>query len=478
MAEKKWRNISFSEETISAIFIIAFVSFFILANFIAGFSLPVYLFSILAGGLIAFAFPRSGLYAIIFLTFIFERFFTLQSVFIGRAEYKIYPLDVIFGAVILGTLLQILIKKVKTNFKKNDLLPVLFIGLAGIYFGLSVFALGNDFSLSFSSLKNYGFYSLFYFLILFLFDTKEQLMRFLKFAFAGAVGIVFFEIYGILTGHGLWSEFTPLSTEGVRTLAFTHAFYLSLSLIFALAYISFKKGGLSRLFLFLTPVWAVGIIGSMMRHLWISILAAAVFLFFTLPKRNKIVLGKLIFFKYAPAIVFLAVWLFYLSFLLPHSSFNRGFSEISGVLSDRVHSIAAASDESIAWRNAVWSEAFEKYAQNPVLGLGFGDKIFIEMGEYRDYVEVRNIHNSLLAMLFQMGMAGFAIFIFLISRLFKNVYQKQFSDIDLNFIKFSILGIFVFQLAAFLFQPYLEANLLGIFFWINLGIMRKLGEIV
>lgn len=470
-----WKN-KIHPESVSAIFIIAFVSLFILAGFAVGFSLPLYIVAMILGGAITFLYPRSGFYAIIFLTFIFERFFTLQSVFIGRTEYKIYPLDIIFGAVILGTLLQILIKKIKTNFKKNDLLLILFIGLAGIYFVLSVFALGNDFSLSFSSLKNYGFYSLFYFLILLLFDAKEHLMRFLKFAFAGAVGIIPFEIYGILTGHGLWSEFTPLSTEGVRTLAFTHAFYLSLSLIFVLAYVAFKKGRLSKLFLFLAPVWAVGIIGSMMRHLWLSILAAVVFLFFTLPKRNKIALGKLIFIKYALAIVFLAVLLFYLSFLLPYSSFNKGFSEISGVLSNRIHSIASTSDESIAWRNVVWNEAFEKYAQNPILGLGFGDKIFIEMGKYRDYVEVRNIHNSLLAVLFQMGLVGFAVFIFLISRLFKNIYQKQFSDIDLNFIKFSTLGIFVFQLTAFLFQPYLEANLLGIFFWINLGFMRKLYE--
>ena len=83
MIEIKSKN--FHTETASAIFIIALVSFFILANFTAGFIFPLFLAVMSAAFLIALFYPRAGLYAVIFLTFIFERFFTLQPIILGRA---------------------------------------------------------------------------------------------------------------------------------------------------------------------------------------------------------------------------------------------------------------------------------------------------------------------------------------------------------------------------------------------------------
>ena len=67
------------EELILAITGIVFVSIFILTNFIFGFVWPLY---VLAAGFLLFfsiIYPRSGLYALVFLTIIFERFFTLFS---------------------------------------------------------------------------------------------------------------------------------------------------------------------------------------------------------------------------------------------------------------------------------------------------------------------------------------------------------------------------------------------------------------
>ena len=85
-----------SVETSTVIFIIAAVSLFVLSNFIVGFSLPLYLFAVLFGFALSIVFPRSGFYAIVFLTVVFERFFTLVPIYWNRAEYKIYPLDILF----------------------------------------------------------------------------------------------------------------------------------------------------------------------------------------------------------------------------------------------------------------------------------------------------------------------------------------------------------------------------------------------
>ncbi|MFA5993534.1 MAG: hypothetical protein WC823_01090, partial [Parcubacteria group bacterium] len=77
-----------SVETVSAIFIIILVSLFVLANFVVGFVWPVFILTMLIGFMLAAIYPRSGMLAIVFLTMVWERFFTLQTFFIGKSEYK------------------------------------------------------------------------------------------------------------------------------------------------------------------------------------------------------------------------------------------------------------------------------------------------------------------------------------------------------------------------------------------------------
>lgn len=462
-----------SSEIMSAIFIIAFVSLFILAGFVIGFNLPLFIVAMAIGAGIALAFPRSGLYAIIFLTFIFERFFTLQPIIMGRSEYKLYPLDIIFLAVIIGALFQILQGKIKLNFKKSEYFLIGFIILAAVYFLVSVYVLHNDFSLAFSSFKNYTFYALFYFAIILLIENKEQLYRFLKFALAGAVGIIFFVIFGFLNGTGLWSEFTPLSTEGVRTLAFPHAFYLSMALIFAIVHLTFQKVKHAQIWSFLIIIWTLGIIGSMMRHLWISIIFAVIATFFIIPKKYKVRLFG-VSTRFLMVAIIAIVLMFYAANLFSASEFSNNVAEISNVLKSRAVSLADSADESIFWRNLVWKEVLSEYARSPILGLGLGDKIFVDSGSYQDFIELRNIHNSFFALLAQMGILAFGLLLTFVWILVREIWNKVYNDNNLNIIKFSVLGILVFHLIAFMFQPYLEANLLGIFFWINLGLLGVL----
>jgi len=470
-------------ETMGAIFIIALVSFFILANFAVGFIFPLFLIIMSVAFLITCFYPRSGLYAIIFLTFIFERFFTLSPIILGRAEYKLCSLDIIFLGVIGGIIFNWLSRKNPSSIlplKRGggilvaDYFLIAFIVLATIYFFFSVFVLKNDFALAFSNFKNYAFYSLFYFAILFLIDSKKNLVQLFKFALAGAIGIIFFIVYGILSGSGLWSEFTPLSTEGVRMLAFPHAFYLSMAMIFSLGWIYFKKDNFSKYFPYLAVIWSVGIIGSMMRHLWIGLFIAVIFLYFILPQENKIVFRKAII-KYSWVILTIFVFVFYIAVLFPHSNLNKNSIEVFSVIKNRVISTTNIYDESISWRNAVWHSAIKEYTESPIFGLGFGKKIFIEIGSYKNLVEIRNIHNSFITLLVQTGFLGTGIFIFFIWDVIKESFKKarvSVSD-NLNIFRFTALSILIFYLIIFMFQPYLETNLLGIFFWINLGILRS-----
>ena len=421
MIEIKSKN--FHTETVSAIFIIALVSFFILVNFAAGFIFPLFLAVMSAAFLIALFYPRAGLYAVIFLTFIFERFFTLQPIILGRAEYKLYPLDIIIIGVIGGIVIQKIFPLFQEGIRRDfrvkgrrvaDYFLMSFIALSAVYFIFSAFVFKNDFALAFSSFKNYAFYSLFYFAVLLLINNKETLARLLKFAAAGAAGIVFFVVYGILSGSGLWSEFTPLSTQGIRTLAFPHAFYLSMAVVFSLAYLAPDKSARAKKYLyFLVPVWIAGILGSMMRHLWIGLFISIISLYFIAPRKNKAALRKIAA-NYFLAVLAIAVFIFYAVALFPYSGLSKNSTAALNAIGNRIASTANVYDESILWRNAAWNSALKEYARSPILGLGFGRKVFIEIGRYKNLVEIRNIHNSFLALLVQTGIweRGFSYFLY------------------------------------------------------------------
>jgi len=428
------------------------------------------------GAVIALRYPHAGLYAIISLTFIFERFFTLVPIVMGRSEYKLYPIDVLFGAVLVGTIFQFVGGVLKAKLRKLDLLLATFVALSVGYFFISAFVLKSDVALAFSTAKNYAFYSFFYFVAYFLIDNKERLKELLSVVFASAMGILWFVFYGLAVRHGLWSDFTPLSTEGVRTLAFTHAFYLCMALIVSLVYMAHKSDLFSKWMMIVMPFWVIGIVESMMRHLWISIFVAIVFLIIMFARAQRQRLQQYAK-KYAVVAVMLLVVVFYGATLFPRSAayetLNNGFS----MLSNRVTSVTNTSgDESIVWRSAVWQQSVKLYLDSPVFGIGLGKKVSVEIGKYRDFVEVRNIHNSFLVILVQLGIVGFGLIAVLVATLGWKVFKKKFDDEVLQMAAYATLGILVLQLVAFVFQPYLEANLLGIFFWMNLGVLRRMYE--
>jgi O-antigen ligase len=492
-------QLKLNTETISAIFIIALVSVFILTNFLSGYILPLFLITIAVASVLAFLYPRSGVYATIFLTFVFERFFTLQPIILGRTEYKLYPIDFILGAVILGIIWKMILGNLslrsrlgarsnpelnswdchvvpsstndrtarKDKLNNSDWLMVLFVIISGIYFLASALFTQSEFNLAFSSFKNYSFYSLFYFVIIILFQSKEQILSLFKFALAGGVAIIFFILWGIFTGTGLWSEYTPLSTEGVRLLAFTHGFYLSLALIGMFAAFIYQRG-LSKAYYFLFGIWTVGILASMMRHLWVALAVALLGLFLLSGKIQKINFQKLVV-KYFFGVLAILILTWYLGIIFPYSTFEQANSTVQSVLNQRLGSLGSVStDESFAWRNVVWRQAYNEYVNHPVTGIGFGKYVSMEIGDYRDYVEVRNIHNSLLVILVQMGIIGITIFVSFIFLIGKKLIFKK----DKDWMDIAIITLMIFYFGVFMFQPYLETNLLGIFFWMILGLAR------
>jgi hypothetical protein len=65
-----------------------------------------------------------------------------------------------------------------------------------------------------------------------------------------------------------------------------------------------------------------------------------------------------------------------------------------------------------------------------------------------------------------MGIVGLSIFGLAIYFIGKQLLFKK----EKKWIDISIITLLIFYLGVFMFQPYLETNLLGIFFWIILGL--------
>ena len=463
-------------EAITAILIIAAVAVFLFVNFVTGYSLAAYVFAAVFGFALSLFYPRSGFYAIVFLTMVFERFFTLVPIYWNRTEYKIYPLDILFGGVILGAAVQYFSDRKKIEFKTVDWLVGFFILASAVYFFVSVFFLQADFSIAFSTFKNYAFYGLFYFAVRFLFQDRAKLMSLIKFILAGAISVIIFIVVGVLHGEGLWTEFTPLSTAGTRILAFPHAFYLSMAALIALSWIAFKRDNFSNFLKVIIPVWTIGIVGSLMRHLWISLFVSIFVLYFFLPEANRRKIRNL-FVHYLFAGIVIAILLSYLAFLFPNSAVSKVFSNALSVTGTRFVSTAQISaDESLNWRKSVWQSTWQEYKNSLAFGLGYGKKVSVEIGtKYKDFVEIRNIHNSLLTIFIQMGLWSAALLGFVFWLLAGPMVKRNIQNIspDDQFLRIVFLALFVNYLVAFLFQTYLETNLLGIFFWIIMGSLQN-----
>jgi len=460
-------------ETFTAIFIIAAVSVFIFVNLIAGFNLPLYIFAMAFGFALSILYPRSGVYATVFLTFIFERFFTLAPIYWNRVEYKIYPLDILMIGILIGIFFQFLSGKIKFRFKGTDFIVAAFFLLSFLYFILSISVWHGDFAISVSAFKNYAFYGLFYFIIRFLFSQKEKLFEFLKFLLGSAVVVTVFVLIGAIRGEGLWTQFTPLSTPGTRILAFTHGFFLSMALLSAIAWITFRKDSFAKFLKIIIPVWTIGIIGTLMRHLWISLAVSIVFLFTALPAKEKKKVG-ILFSRYILLLIVLVVFLGYIALLFPDFGISKAFLDAAGVAGKRFISTTQVSvDESLNWRKNVWKSAWDEFQKTPLFGIGYGKKLSVEIGtKYRDFVEVRNIHNSPLTIFIQMGVWGIGLVLYSVYTLMKKsllVLRNGKMDKEDRFLLIVFLAFFINYLIAFLFQTYLETNLLGIFFWIILG---------
>lgn len=445
------------------------------ANVLIGPFWPAFFGLVAPAAVLAFLFPRAGLFASVAMTVFFERFYALSPLVIGDVEYKLYALDAVLAASFVSALLLWTREgRWFSRFRWSDRLLLTFFGIVTVIFlaGL-IFPSEAGIATAFSTWKNYVFYGALFFLVSYGLRTRDDVFFFVRlFLWSVALAGVFLFI-GIARGGGLWTEYTPLSTAGTRFLAFPHAFYFSLAFLAVFFSSPFWLANpvRTRLMFWFSGILIAGILGSLMRHLWLGIGGAIVFGLVVFPSeyRRAFIRTTLPFLGIAASVLLIA-WSA-LS-LFPQSDVRSDVRYASDILSERIFSIGNRYDESLAWRESVWTSAMTEFVKSPIFGIGFGAQVPVELGDYRSYVEVRNMHNSWLAMLIQTGLVGAAVFIAFLVSLYLALVRARSGDRFFGAVKYAALGLIAFQCLIFFSQPYLETNLLGIFFWITLGLAR------
>ncbi len=440
-----------------------------------GSSLPAYaLFVALALIFILPAYNYLGLMLIIFLTMLFERFFTLQPLLINDAVYKLYPLDIVMAITLIAWAINWRWGKIKPKLflEWPEKLLLFFLIAVCLYLVRSLSDVNASLAVAFSSFKNYTWYPLLYFLTIFTIQDAKKFKNFLHLLLITGIMLVGYIIIGISSGQGLWTEFTPLSTAGVRLLAGTHAFYLLLLSLIAFSLYAFDRFKNNAIAALLIWIWILGIVISLMRHLWLGLALGVLILLAIIPLKNK-----KIFLRQGAKNILIALTVIVIIILIASLTMiqNTGlnFYGVLNTFSQRLVSIYQNSaDTSASWRLDLWYSAKQLWLTNPIFGLGFGKSILLNWQNWHSFEEIRNLHNSPLAILVQMGVIGLGLFLAAVAGV---LIAGLKSITAANELRPYYLGIFIgiiVYLFCSLFQPYLETNLMGIFFWIWLGLLR------
>jgi hypothetical protein len=177
---------------------------------------------------------------------------------------------------------------------------------------------------------------------------------------------------------------------------------------------------------------------------------------------------------YFPIILLVIIIIGYLTLIFPYSNLHNFINDIWRVIYERIISLGKmGGDTSFSWRELAWREVFKQFFYQPLYGLGLGKGVYLETASYHDFVQIRNIHNSWLVLFAQLGVVIGSIFYLFLFKLIKNIFIIFKEKIEwMNLVVGVLILNYIF---IAMFQPYLETNMLGIFFWILLGLGTILG---
>lgn len=440
-------------------------------NLASGFSLPIFLLlALLSLPLIIYR-PLLGVLASLFTMILFERWFALVPFVFQDITIKIYPLDIfLFGSLLIAALR--LPVGSTTSIPKN-LRVVFFLYELIVVVVAAVSALrGADIEVVFSGVKNFAGYPLLAVLTAMVFKEPEDLRKLVKvFLFGGILTLVFFGI-AVVTGHGVWTEFAPLSTTGERLFSIPHTLYASI------AFLLLVSGSAHNVFTgrmkFFAPVLAfvllVPIILSLHRHLWLGLIVGSI----ALVSASSISRGLRIARVSLMPVLLIAVAVGALVLVAPLDGVNQEWY----ALKERAMSLLELShyrDVSSEWRALSWAEAVDVWLGAPIFGSGLDQSLSFEFEGAEQFTLVRDLHNDPLIILTQLGLLGFGCWITIFVLTLRNL-RYHLENQELEWMRTTYVAVMILTITASIFSSYFQANVLIVPFWVLVGALWALAS--
>ncbi|MBA7485998.1 hypothetical protein ES707_21550 [subsurface metagenome] len=308
------------------------------------------------------------------------------------------------------------------------------------------------------------YYSIFYFLVPIILDNFKKIK-------------IYFSVLVICTSILALVRLFRIGILGLGSFGY---YYISLSFIFLLFLsLLIKKQVLKKILYSLILIHLIIIILSEVRAAWMGLLSAIlfiIFIFFKIPVMRKNL--KKILFLAILAILILTIILpiFLISYPSSIEDIKDEFVSIY-----KFRDLETVSARNVMWRLFVWRDIIDLSLEKPILGYGFGVPFQSETLEkigWTDYsgdedINFTDPHNSYLSILFRTGFVGLLIFLIIIFRFFKlsiNFILKCDNEKMRVYIA-SMLTTIVFILGTSFFMVVLEGPFLGIFLWINMGLV-------
>jgi len=309
------------------------------------------------------------------------------------------------------------------------------------------------------------YYSIFYFLIPIILDNFKKIK-------------IYFSLLVVCTSILILVRLFGVKIQGLGSFDY---YYISMSLIFLLFYSSLIRTPVLRLFLYsLVLIHLTIVVLSKVRAVWVGLFLAILFIIYmnfmipVLRKNQKKILMLGI-------IAFLILVIILPIVLIFHPLSVEGIeNEFISIF--RFRDMTNKSANNVRWRLMVWNDFINKSLEKPVFGYGFG-KAFMSETVIEEFgflppggEDWTDPHNSYLSILFRTGIVGLIVFFIIIFRFFKLSisFISKCGNEKIRVYIASILTTIVFILGTSLFMVVLEGPFLGVFLWINMGLVISL----
>jgi len=345
------------------------------------------------------------------------------------------------------------------------------LSLYAVSLWLSMINTGRLYSSAKGSLRAIAYMSLAFVVFNVITDRRRLKWLFIA-AIVPAVVAVGWTVIFLADRLEVWSSSSAYT--GLLFTSYSHyGAFVAVILLILLGRSIFDRGTYDRvIWTILLGIFSIGICFSFSRGVWLSFIAAAGFMLLQRTEgtqnRKILIIGGAV-----------ALLLFLLN--MPH---------ISGLITTRVSTIFSFGYGANKERLLRWGTAVVMFLRHPILGCGYGTfaftfvndpaRIGTHLAQYK-----MGAHNEYLQALAETGLIGFSAWMWMIISFFRYGFRlvSRCSTLESrgSFYRSIIIGVMAAELSLlvhFLVNNLIQADIVGVPFWLLMGLLPAIGNIV